>query len=583
MSSKYMKSRGFILPTVLALSLTVVAIMVVMITATTATYKGSFKDHYQKLADEAAEAGAAYATACLSLSNHSQTWGPAASKGDLRPSSDCNGDATYGSNTYVYSDSNVRTYFTVGNLDYSQQFSAQISSNGYTEALRSDGSVAQTYTSIQKKSISWPTDVVAQMSDSGTNRTCAIVNYRVYCWGFNGYGQLGDGRYAPQGSWSQEAASPVDSTIPVKVLQEEGILAGKKIVKIFVAQYHTCALSDDGLVYCWGSNANGQLGRGTTGDGPSNAYPAQVQGALAGKVVTDIGGTNNVSCAIADGKIYCWGSNVDGMSGVNTNSGNTPSPTLVTAGNTSTTLPTNYTATMLANSGSRSRTMCALANGKAYCWGMNYNGSLGTGDFDTDRWLPTKVVDTGVLAGKTITTISQDGYLGDGVPPANGGPVPGAHVCVIASGGLYCWGDNSDGQLGINSTVRQNVPVAVDTSGALNGKTIQDVKLGLYHTCARASGGMYCWGKNNYGQVGDGTSKGKLVPTPVALRPGNLTSSNVVMIGAGANRSCAVINDGRTFCAGLNAAGQIGDGTKINRNVPTESLFLRPVGNQYIF
>lgn len=94
---------------------------------------------------------------------------------------------------------------------------------------------------------------------------------------------------------------------------------------------------------------------------------------------------------------------------------------------------------------------------------------------------------------------------------------------------------------------------------------------------------MYCWGKNNYGQVGDGTGVSRRVPVAVATRPGDLTSSNVVGIGAGANRSCAVITDGRTFCSGLNSAGQIGDGTTVNRNVPTESLFLRPVGNQYIF
>jgi alpha-tubulin suppressor-like RCC1 family protein len=222
--------------------------------------------------------------------------------------------------------------------------------------------------------------------------------------------------------------------------------------------------------------------------------------------------------------------------------------------------------------------MCAVANGKAYCWGYNYAGALGD-NTTTDRSVPTKVIDTGVLAGRTVTAISQDGYLGSIVDP----PVPGGHVCVIASGGLFCWGENSDGQLGNDTFTDSSVPIAVITSGALSGKTIQDVKLGIYHSCVRATNGMYCWGLNNYGQVGDGTNTKRRVPTPVATQPGNLTSSNVVMIGAGANRSCAVISDGRTFCMGLNSSGQIGDGTTINRNVPTESLFLRPVGNQYIF
>ena len=570
------RKKGFILPTVLALSLTIIGVMVVLLGVASANYTGNFTDSYQKLADEAAEAGAAYATACLTLSSHSQTWGPAASKPNLQPNTDCNGANSYSSNTYVYSNAKLRTYFNVGNLDFTQQFSAQISALGYTEVLRIDGSVAKTYTSVQKKVVTWPTDIAAQMSDSGVNRTCAIVNYRVYCWGYNGYGQLGDGRY--DGTGAVEGTSPIDSDVPVKVIQQTGVLAGKKIVKIFVAQHHSCALSDDGLMYCWGYNAQGQLGRGTTTNSSANGFPAQVGGALAGKVVTDIGGTNNISCAIADAKIYCWGSNSDGMTGRNTNSGYTSTPTLVTASNTATTLPTNYTATMLANSGSRSLTMCALANGKPFCWGNNFAGSIGD-NTTTNRWVPTKTVDTGVLAGKTITAISQDGYVG-----TYASPNVGTHVCVVASGSLYCWGENSDGQLGTNNLTDSYVPIGItDANNVLSGKTVQDVKLGIYHSCIRADSGMYCWGKNNYGQVGDGTNTGRRAPVAVLTQPGNLTSSNVLMIGAGANRSCAVITDGRTFCSGLNGSGQIGDGTKINRNVPTESLFLRPTGNQYIF
>lgn len=574
---------GFILPTVLALSLTVIGVMVVLLGVASANYTGGFIDSYQKLADEAAEAGSAYATACLTLSSHSQTWGPAAGKNNIGPNTDCSGVNTYSSNTYVYSNSKVRSYFSVGNLDYSQQFSAQISAIGYAEVLRPDGSVAKTYSSVQKKSISWPTDIQAQMSDSGTYRTCAIVNYKVYCWGQNGYGQLGDGRY--DGTLGTEVASPIDSDVPVKVIQQAGVMAGKKIVKIFAAQYHSCALSDDGLMYCWGENSRGQLGRGTTTNSSANGFPAQVGGALAGKVVTDIGGTQNVTCAIADAKFYCWGNNAYGLTGRGLASGNTSTPTLVTASNTSTTLPTNYSATMLATSGSRSLVMCGVANGKAYCWGRGYHGGIGDGTSVTatgsasTKSVPTKVVDTGVLSGKTVTAIAQDGYLGD-VPTT---PVDGSHVCVIASGALYCWGENNSGQLGNGTQTDSGVPIAVTASGALSGKTIQDVKAGVYHTCAMASGGFYCWGRNNYGQVADGTNTAKFVPTAALQQPGNLTSSNVVSIGAGANRSCAVISDGRTFCAGLNNSGQIGDGTKIDRNVPTESLFLRPTGNQYIF
>lgn len=565
---------GFILPTVLALSLTIIAIMVTLLGVASASYTGVFIDNYQKLADEAAEAGTSYATACLTLSGHTQTWGPAAGQNNLTPNANCSGANAYGSNVYVFSNSTVRSYFIVGDLDYSAQFSAQISARGYAEVLRADGSVARTYSSIQKKAISWPTDVVGQMSASGTNRTCAVVSYSVYCWGFNAYGQLGDGRYI--GSGNIDGASAIDSKIPVKVLKEPGVMAGKKIVKIFTAQYHSCALSQDGLMYCWGYNANGQLGNNTTTDSP---VPVQVAGTLAGKTITDIGGTNNVTCAIAEGKIYCWGTNLDGVTGRSgVTSGNTLTPTLVTAGNTASTLPSSYTATALSTSGSRSRLMCAVAGGKAYCWGQNTIGSVGNNATGGPVSQPTKVIDTGALSGKIVTSISQDGYVSD----ATGGF---AHVCAVASGAVYCWGENNSGQLGIsnNNTTDSAVPVAVNTSGVLNGKTVQEVQVGLRHSCVRANNGAYCWGLGSSGRLGTGSNSTQYTPATVAQQPGSLTASNVIGIGAGANRGCAVVSDGRTFCWGLNGNGQIGDGTTIDRNVPTESLFLRPVGNQYIF
>jgi len=583
---KFMKitHKGFILPTVLVLSLTVVTTMVTILMVTSASFGGNYVDHYQKLADEAAEAGSAYATACLSISSHVQTWGAANSKPDLKPNTDCSGSNTYASNTYVYNDTKVRTYFVVGNLDYSYSFSAQVSSMGYAEVMKPNGTtVDKTYSAIQKKVITWPTDITGQMSASGTNRTCAIVTSAVYCWGYNGYGQLGNGQYVGNALGdTPDDPSSVDSTIPVKVVQATGVMAGKKIVKVFVAQYHSCALSDDGYMYCWGYNSNGQLGTGNTTDSP---VPVQVGGALANKTITDIGGSGNSSCAIALNKIYCWGYNSKGQLGKNFTGNSSPtslnySPALVTAGNTATTLPTAYSATALSTSGSRAMFMCAVADGKAFCWGQNDVGSVGdgTGTTNATRNLPTKVVDTGVLNGKTVTAISQDGYSS----VASGGF---AHVCAVASGGVYCWGENAYGQLGNNTTTNSNVPVAViATAGeVLNGKTIQEVQVGLRHSCVRASGGAYCWGLNSSGQVGDGSNTQRNKPVAVSQQAGMLTASNVISIGAGSNRGCAVVTDGRTFCWGLNTSGQIGDGTKISRNVPTESLFLRPVGNQYIF
>lgn len=564
------RTNGFILPVILVISITVLTVVTVLLSVAGAAYNGSYADRYQKLADEAAEAGSAYATACLQLSSHAQTWGPAKSNPDLAPNTDCNGSNSYSSNNYVYSDSTVRSYFDVGNMDFSSNSSSQVSAKGIVEALNSDGSIAKTYTSVQKKVITWAQALTGQMSSSGTNRTCAILNYSVYCWGYDGYGQLGDGNYVGPPS-GLEDPTQYDSTTPVKVYKGTGVMAGKKIIKIFVARYHSCALSDDGLMYCWGYNGYGQLG---TNNKTDSAVPVQVQGALAGKTITDIGGSSNMSCAIASGQIYCWGQNAWGQVGNNTTS-NVLTPTAVTTGNTSTTLPTNYTATNLSTSGSKSYLMCAIVSGKAFCWGQNDIGSVGDGT-TTQRLIPTKVDDSGVLAGKTVTSISQDGYYSN----ATGGF---AHVCAVASGNVYCWGDNTTGQIGDGSTTNRTTPVAVSTSGVLNGKTIDDVQVGLRHSCVRTGGAVYCWGYNSFGQVGDNSTSTRTTPVMVYQQTTALNGSNVVSIAAGANRGCAVINDGRTFCWGLNNTGQIGDGTTTNRSIPTESLFLRPTGNQYIF
>ena len=128
-----------------------------------------------------------------------------------------------------------------------------------------------------------------------------------------------------------KAALSVDSDIPVKVVKQTGVLYGKRIDDLFTAQYHSCALAE-GKVYCWGYNGTGQLGNGRSGDEEHSNVPIEVKGALAGKTVTSIGGSYNTSCAIAGGKIYCWGEGYHGVTGTGDKTKVRPWPTLVRAG-----------------------------------------------------------------------------------------------------------------------------------------------------------------------------------------------------------------------------------------------------------
>jgi alpha-tubulin suppressor-like RCC1 family protein len=218
-------------------------------------------------------------------------------------------------------------------------------------------------------------------------------------------------------------------------------------------------------------------------------------GVLSGKTVTSIISGERHTCAIADGKAYCWGYNYYGQQGTGSTNPTNASPVAVStsgvlAGKTVTNLSTGE------------RHTCAIADGKAYCWGYNYYGQHGTGSTNPTNASPVAVSTSGVLAGKTITSIS----------------VGERHSCAVADGTAYCWGYNYYGQLGDNTTTNRYSPVAVNASGVLAGKTVTSINAAEKHTCAIADGKMYCWGYNYYGQLGTGsTYPSSLVPVAVSI------------------------------------------------------------------
>lgn len=585
-----MRQKGFALPTVIVVSMALMIIMLGLLQTVTSIRSVTLSQYYLKIAEEAAEAGVTYASACLENSSRTQTWGSNASGGVAKPNltqdTNCSGaDLGAAYSVLVANDNRTKTAFEVGNLDYvsgnaTQNNGVQISAKGYAYIKSGlTGSVTKTYEATIKKTIVWNTQLVGQKSSSGSYRTCAIMSGAVYCWGRNARGQLGNGQYT---GTNLESPSSVDSNIPVKVKRDTGVLAGKTVVDVFSAQFHNCALAE-GKVYCWGHGAYGQLGQGNTSD---SAVPVEVGGSLAGKVVTAIGGTGDTSCAIAEAKIYCWGRNVFGTVGVATATAVYTTPQLVATG-TGNNLPSTYNATALVTNGSRSYNMCAIADDQAWCWGHNGRGSVGD-NTTTERRQPTKVYqEAGILLGKKIVAISQDGFA----YPTSGDSYP--HVCAVATemddsnGKVYCWGDNTNGQLGINTygaSTYKIKPIAVRTNvgDALYNKVVTDISVGLNHSCALADGNVYCWGLNSSGQIGDNTTSRRLLPVAVAKLQNGLYDLTTTAIGGGSNRSCAIAND-KTFCWGRNSEGQIGDGTLIDRRIPTESLFLRPKNNEYIF
>ena len=574
------RKNGYSLVLIILMSTFILALLAGAMRVVTQSYIYSQEEYYYKLAQEAGEAGTAYANACLDTNRAEQSWSSAPGGiGPLHPETNCKGAVTFPGNRYVFENSKLRTTFEVGDLEASTKSAAlsaataQISSTGRVEITNGSGTVLKTYTAVVKKSVTWPADIDATRTVSGTNRTCAILSNNVWCWGKNNMGQLGDGTTS-------------DSNIPVKV-RSIGDMKYGKIIDIFTAQHHSCVLTQLGSnkkVYCWGSNEDGQLGNGSSGAGNYSSVPVEVGGTLAGKDVTSIGGTGDVSCAIVSGKIYCWGRNNMGQLGFGNpgNPGFRATPVQINSGGHNR-LPSNYFATKLATGGSRSQTMCTITTEKrAYCWGLARFGQMGIGPISGNHYsYATRVKDL-----ENVTDISQDGYTW----ASDHAYV--SHTCAIASGRVYCWGGAGRGQsgpLGHGAFGAHFQPVQVN---GLPGVPLR-IEVGIAHSCAlvndHGNKNVYCWGDNKLGQLGTNSNTPQFSTSPktVHVGIGGLPpTESVVDIAAGANRGCAIMTNKRSYCWGLNENGQIGDGTsgsENNRFSPTESLFLRPVQNRYIY
>ncbi|MCA2219677.1 RCC1 domain-containing protein [Nonomuraea aurantiaca] len=368
---------------------------------------------------------------------------------------------------------------------------------------------------------------------AGYSHACTIRSGKAYCWGSNTNGELGN---------NTTSVNPV--TTPVAV-DTSGVLAGKTLTKIVAGQSFTCALDSTGKAYCWGWNPYGQLGDASF---TQRTVPVAVSvaGVLAGKTLTEIGAGNSFACVLDNtGKAYCWGYDGEGELGDNsTTNKNTPVAVVATgvlSGKTLTQIGTGYEHT------------CVLDNtGKAYCWGYNSFGQLGNNS-TTQSLVPVTVTTLGTaINGKTLTEIRAGNWF----------------TCTLDSAGLaYCWGNGANGRIGNNSTLGSLTAVAVTTTGVLSGKTINQLTSGGAHACALDSAGLaYCWGYNSTGQLGNNSTTQSLVPATVTAS-GVLSGKTITQISGGQDYTCALDSTNTVYCWGANATGQLGDQTTTQRLV----------------
>ena len=348
----------------------------------------------------------------------------------------------------------------------------------------------------------------AQVS-AGQDHTCGrtMSGGKLYCWGDNYYGQLGNATRN-----NKKRPTPVSSS-----LQFRWVSAGPG---------HTCAITTGGAAYCWGDNDYGQLGDGTSTDRWS---PVLVAGGYSWKQIEVGGSWSGFTCGITStDRLLCWGYNGYGQLGLGYRD------------------YYDHVYPAYANSSVTFRQLsaggyhaCAVSTGNAaYCWGEGSNGQTGNGGV---YYQPTAV--SGGLAFRQVSAGAN-------------------HTCGTTTGSkAYCWGYGYYGANGDGTTASRFAPKAV--SGT---QSYSRVFASGEHTCGITTGQKaFCWGTNAYGQLGDGTKTRRL--TPVAVKTTVLWS----VVSSRGSHTCGVQKDtGVGYCWGANGAGQVGDATTTQRLVPTK-------------
>ena len=348
---------------------------------------------------------------------------------------------------------------------------------------------------------------------SSEHHSCALrENKTVQCWGRNQVGQLGD-------NTTKRRLLPVTVT---------GI---SNAIAVSTGDRHNCALLEDKSIKCWGRNLDGELGD-RTNENPRK-IPVKVYG-VSNAVAVDTG--NRHSCALLDNQsIVCWGRNDNGQLGDGTTkSSNVP---VVVSG--------------ISNAikiGLGSYHTCAVLDNKSVqCWGRNNYGQLGNGkktSAQDNTSIPATLVET-----QDIKDVDAKGS---------------STCAVLDNKSVQCWGRNEYGQLG-NGITGGNYSIPVIVSGISNATKITN---GYRHVCAILDNkSVQCWGRNNQGQLGDGTFVDRNVPTAVT------GVMNVVEIAPGYRHTCALLDNDTIQCWGRNNYGQLGDGTTIDRTTPSEVQF----------
>lgn len=340
--------------------------------------------------------------------------------------------------------------------------------------------------------------VLLSLAASGAHTCAADSNRNLWCWGSNAQGQLA-----------------VDET---SVRAPEIVATGGWIAVAAggSSPAHTCAIHFQGSLWCWGDNSRGQLGFSSLEVPQANRVRQVDAGGWA-----DVSTGPLTTCAVRDeGTLWCWGAADDGRLGQGEVNGQSEKPSIVG-------VEADWRAVSVGDG-----FVCALKRDNTlYCWGRNNKGQVGR-------------VGVGPVSARPVVVNANFLTVSAGA----------SHACGVRVGGsVWCWGDNSSGQLGLPASqafveTPQRVPFADETS------VWTSVVVGKRHSCALTQqGSLWCWGANAVGQLGQGVAS-EGASLPVAVDP----QRRWLRVAAGEQHMCAEAADGTLWCWGDGSLGQTG-------------------------
>lgn len=392
---------------------------------------------------------------------------------------------------------------------------------------------------------------------AGADFTCALDQlHAVWCWGLNGVGQLG--------------SAGGNALVPRKV----GLSAGTSIMELWANEESACALDATNLLLCWGSND--PVVELAAAGAPYQPAAVSLAPIPASRTPVHLEWSDSHACVLDSvGDAWCWGYDKFGQLGDSPARFNQDLPSLVVR---------SADSPRFEAIGTGEYFTCAIdAEGSTYCWGSNSSGPMGNGTYDR----VATAVDVDVQDAKEITSgeyhscvlthsgaiacwgSNQYGQLGSGGDVADyaepqwvaADPLDGANFTSVSAGAFsscaldtlqraWCWGADQNGQLGSTGPTTAFIPRRVDDSQfPLGGLKALDA--GQFHACAVDSNDeAWCWGDNDFGQLGDGTSDTRLVPVKV-IAPG----VKFLQIAAGRSHTCAIDSATRSlYCWGKGSA-----------------------------